>query len=401
MAEQFRRWYSEGARHVEAPSDLEHREFAFLPFGGRTMFRHISFDEESQLRRYLSENAPAHAYHSIAYYRAPRAEMSEKGWQGADLVFDIDADHFDLPCQREHDRWRCRTCGMRGVGKPPELCEGCGKATFETETWLCEGCLRAAKYETQKLLDILIQDFGLSPSTDLIVNFSGNRGYHVHARGPKVRGLSQQSRREVVDYMMGTGIDPQYHGFSPRVRGGNPVIAEGGWRGRLGKALYDYLTEASEESITGLKLGRSSTKNLLEERDAILRLLVESHPSSISRYIDPKSLGMLTEAVVERQAADIDTVVTTDVHRLIRLSNTLHGKTGWLAQRVPLDKLADYDPLESSVAFRGGTEKLHVRWAPRFRIGEDWYGPYEEEDVEVPMAAAIFMLCKKGARVSR
>jgi len=143
------------------------------------MFRHISFDDVGQLRRYLVDYAPAHTYFSAAYYEAPRAAMENKGWQGADLVFDIDADHFDLPCQRIHDKWTCRTCGMEGTGHPPEKCPGCEKAAFIEEGWLCGQCLEAAKYEAQKLLDILIQDFGFSQSEELSVNFSGNRGYHV------------------------------------------------------------------------------------------------------------------------------------------------------------------------------------------------------------------------------
>jgi DNA primase small subunit len=102
---------------------------------------------------------------------------------------------------------------------------------------------------------------------------------------------------------------------------------------------------------------------------------------------------------VKEQAADIDTVVSTDIHRLIRLPNTLHGKTGWQVQTVPVDRLADYDPLTSAIAFKEGTERVYVRSAPKVRIGDTEYGPYSDEAVEVPTAVAMFLLCKKGARV--
>ena len=399
VTEQFLRYYAAGADNVEAPTEIKRREFGFLSFGGRSMFRHIGFDGTQQLRKYLVDYAPAHTYFSAAYYEAPRAAMENKGWLGADLVFDIDADHFDLPCQETHDRWRCRTCGKEGTGHPPETCPSCGKATFKEDGWLCEHCLEAAKYEAQKLLDILIQDFGFSQSSELSVNFSGNRGYHVHVRSPTVKGLDQLARREVVDYIMGIGLEVEFQGFARRAVGGGPTMAEDGWRGRTVKTLYDLIGEVTPEALKELKLGRVATQNILESREEILGLLTENHPSSIVKYIDHKSLDRLMETAVKEQASAIDTVVTTDLRRLIRLPNTLHGKTGWLSQEVPIDELADYDPLSEAIAFKEGAEKVYVGRAPEIRIGYETYGPFEDERVELPLAVALFLLCKKVARV--
>jgi DNA primase small subunit len=407
VAEHFHRWYMANARTIPAPTEIRSREFAFLQFGGKTMFRHIGFPDESSFRRYLYENGPAHSYHSSSYYQHPEGDMSRKGWIGADLVYDIDADHFDLPCQHEHDKWKCRTCGVEGTGKPPEVCK-CGKATFEEESWLCEHCLQAAKHETQKLLDILIQDFGFSPSSDLVVNFSGNRGYHVHVRSQRIRNLDQSGRREIVDYILGTGIKPEYLGFNPRAKGGRSTLAEEGWRGRAGRALYDFIASIHPEEIKKLKLGRKITHLLIEERDKALTILEESHPSMLLKAVGVgdeqrllADLSHLMEMAVKEQAADIDTVVTTDIHRLIRLPNTLHGKTGWQVQTIPLDSLPDYDPMTSSIAFQSGEAKIYVRHAPKVRIADTEYGPYEQETVMVPLAVAIFLLCKKGARIEQ
>jgi len=401
IAERFRRYYLTEAQRIQAPPDIRQREFGFLSFEGRGMFRHIAFDDVLDLRRYIVDNAPGHVYNSSAYYEAPEADMEWKGWLGADLVFDIDADHIDSPCKADHDKWRCRSCGEEGVGTAPDGCPRCGKATFEEENWLCHRCLDTAKYEAQKLLDILIQDFGFSPAGDeLEVNFSGNRGYHVHVRSPHIKGLNQISRREIVDYIMGIGINPTFQGFKS-MRDGPSTVAESGWRGRSVKALYDYIAGTTPESIKALKLGKASTTNLLENREEILGLLMKRYPSSILRYIDSKSLGRLMGNAVKEQASAIDTVVTTDIHRLIRLPGTLHGKTGWLAQNVPIDELEDYDPLISAVALTDSNEKVYVRRAPRFRMGDEFYGPYEEELVELPLAAAVFLLCKNAARLER
>ena len=110
-------------------------------------------------------------------------------------------------------------------------------------------CLGAAKHEAQKLIDILIQDFGYSPSEEMTVNFSGNRGYHVHVRSPNARGLDQLARREVVDYILGIGIQAEFQGLIGRRTASNQAVRHGGWRGRSTKALYDFVAAATQEDV--------------------------------------------------------------------------------------------------------------------------------------------------------
>jgi DNA primase small subunit len=399
VAEKFREWYNQMYEKVEAPTNFRSREFAFLRFDNRTMFRHMGFTDIDDLRRYLRDNTPAHVYYSSAYYEKPQASMDKKGWLGADLVFDIDADHLDLKCQIDHDRWRCRECGREGRGKPPELCE-CGKATFITDTWLCEDCLQTTKYEAQKLLDILIEDLNFDPNTEVLCNFSGNRGYHVHVLSEKIRTLGQNERRELVDYILGIGLIPEYLGFSERMRGGDSNLTEQGWRGRSVRALYEFLLQLNQENIPNLKLRREEWDRILEEKETILDILLNKHPSNVTQIIKLSTLNRVMEEAVKLQAAQIDTVVTTDVHRLIRLPRTLHGKTGWQVQPIPLNRLPDYDPLKSAITLKGDELELYIKWAPRFRIGTHYYGPYEEEKVNLPLEAAIFVLCKKGGRIT-
>ncbi len=233
------------------------------------------------------------------------------------------------------------------------------------------------------------------------MNFSGNRGYHVHVRNSVVRGLSQIARREIVDYIMGIGIQVEYHGLSPRAAGRGPTMADGGWRGRTVKTLYDFIGRVTLEDLKDLKLRRAAAKHIVEDKEEILNLLVQGPPGGMVKYIDNKSLDALMEAAVKDQASAIDTVVTTDLRRLIRLPDTLHGKTGWLSQRVPIDDLADHDPLSEAIAFTEGTERVLVRRAPSIRVGEETYGPFEDEVAELPLAVAIFLLCKRAARVER
>ena len=54
--------------------------------------------------------------------------------------------------------------------------------------------------------DILLGDFGLDEK-DLLITFSGGRGYHVHVRTPEVLSLPSGARRELSDYMTGKGLN--------------------------------------------------------------------------------------------------------------------------------------------------------------------------------------------------
>ena len=92
-------------------------------------------------------------------------------------------------------------------------------------------------------------------------------------------------------------------------------------------------------------------------------------------------------------SAKIDTVVTTDIHRLIRMPETLNGKTGLRAAMVDLDRLEEFDPFDVPVVFEG-TQRVHVMEAPALRIRNQELGPFADENVELPLAAAVLLVAK-------
>ena len=150
-----------------------------------------------------------------------------------------------------------------------------------------------------------------------------------------------------------------------------------------------------------MRLSGRATKSITDDKERLLTTLMNKHPSNVTSLIDPKSLKTVLERAVKLQASEIDTVVTTDIHRLIRLANTLHGKTGWQVQTIPYGSLPDYDPLTRAAVITGDPVPLEFRWAPKIKINDVEYGPYEDEQAELPLSAALFYLCKKGARLRR
>ncbi len=385
----FAEYYHEHSNEIQPPTSMEKREFGFLTFKEKMMIRHKGFRRIEDLRRFLETTAPSDVYHSSAYYENPEESMEAKGWLGADLIFDVDADHIETPCKNEHDKWTCLKCGEKRTGQTPENCPKCGSQKFEEETWLCEKCLEAAKSETIKLIDMLTSDFGFIDK-NLAVCFSGHRGYHVHIEDKKVHSLDQQARKEIVDYIRGTGVDAKYQGIRQisEVDIG-PDLHDPGWRGRLARGVYDFLAAANPEQLK--KIGISK-----REATALLKARHTKAPWSVAG-VGVATWMKIAECAISSQAASIDTVVTTDLHRLIRLPATIHGKTGLKVVTIETGELEAFDPLKEAIAFAKGTMSIRITEAPAFRLGEQTYGPYRDEKVELPTAAAMSLLCKKVA----
>jgi DNA primase small subunit len=402
VVEEFRKYYRSMDTPLLALKEFQQRELAFLQFGEQMMIRHMAFRDEEELKEYLAYKTPAHVYYSSAYYSNPMDQnMNRKGWLGADLVFDIDADHIPTPCKSDHDIWLCLDCKSEGRGFPPESCPNCGKKRLDTRTWVCERCLGTAKDEIFKLMDeYLIPDFGLTLG-DIEICFSGHRGYHLHIASKSVRELSNDGRREIADYVRGIGIDFELQGFKalgkrePLI---GPNIHDKGWRGRVARALYSYLNRCDPKELAQVLDSKRVADNICRDKDKILRDIAES----------PSWWGGLSKEAVERFnrvaavavkeiVCNIDERVTIDIKRLIRYPNSLHGKSGLVARSLSYADLEYFDPLRDAVAFKGGTIKVYVKDVPRIRLGEEEIGPLKGAVVEVPKAIGIYLLCRGAA----
>jgi DNA primase small subunit len=393
----FLQYYTQCFDQVRVTPKFEEREFAAFLAKEKVMIRHKSFRSPSELQAFLCSTIPSDVYYSGAYYEQPDApEMNTKGWIGADLIFDIDADHIPTLCGKVHDEWTCGKCGFRGRGELPEKCPSCGGEKFENSTWPCEVCLASAKMETTRLLDALTRDFGFSEK-EVHLFFSGHRGYHLHVEGEAVETLDAVARKEIVDYVCGLGFDAALHGLDDK-----SVTTLGlkdvGWRGRIARGMYNIVLTAKMEDYQRMGLNRNTVETIMKNSDAISKNLNESRPLML-KGVGPETYRKLVEYSKKSQSAKVDTVVTTDIHRLIRLPGTLHGKTGLKKVEFPIAALDDFDPFKSATAFRGGSATVLVSKAPEFRLGDEAFGPYRNERVELPTVAALLLVCKRRAEV--
>ena len=363
------------------------------------MVRHKSFRTSQDLALFLENTAPSDAYHSTAYYSRPEESMENKGWLGADLCFDIDADHIPTACKAIHDRWTCKDCGATDVGSPPDVCPKCRKERIDEETWLCEQCLDKARAEAIKLVDMLEGDFGLSKN-DMNAFFSGHRGYHLHVRADEIRQLNDTERKEIVDYALGLGLALNLHelrqGTSKGMKFEIDNVSNLGWNGRLAKGLLDIMSNSNERELADLGLKRSAIKNMIETRERISKEELATTMWKTLYTIGPKTWQKIAERAIYESSVKIDTVVTTDIHRLIRLSGTLNGRTGLKVVNAPLADLERFDPFKEAAALVG-EDTVYIKEAPQFRLGEEVFGPYQKEKRTLPRAAAVLLVCKGKA----
>jgi DNA primase small subunit len=363
------------------------------------MIRHKRFSGIDNLRSVLAEVVPSDVYHSCAYYENPDFDMDKKGWLGADLVFDIDADHIPTSCNKIHDEFKCAKCGFTGRGITPETCPVCGGTKFETKTWPCELCIKSAREETAKLLDILTNDFGFSLE-ELHVFFSGHRGYHVHIENEDVQTLDSMARKEIVDYITGLGLtilDKDLKRKRGKRQSKKFYLHNFGWNKRLKLGMQNFLLTATKEDLKNVGLKCNA---LLRNKETIIkRCIIDGRWESVSG-VSVQTWLKLAEYVKDLQSSKIDTVVTTDVHRLIRMNGTLHGKTGLKKVEFSAKSLQEFDPFAEAVAFKKGEIKVLVSDVPEFKLGGQTLGPYKNEAKELPIAAAVMLICKGRAKVT-
>lgn len=399
---EFERYYREHRNAIMIPHQFENREFAFFWFSREGALRHTRFGTPEELTQFIINESPAHAFYSAAYYDAPDApQMPLKGWRGADLIFDIDADHYDLPCQQQHDSWKCLDCGQQNPGHRPDRCFKCNSTRLQEFKWMCEACLNKAKEDAIKIIEnFLIPDLGVSKS-DILMVFSGHRGYHIHCFTPALQSLGSQERREIVDYICGTGLDLRLHGVAQNSyglpQGPNPSLP--GWEQKLAAGIRQLFQQPQQlNNIPGLRANQIQI--LQNEAQMVLNHLQEEPP----RYITPKGIGEKTwqtiaEFVIELTGAIVDEPVTTDIHRLIRLPGSLHGKTGFLVKKLPLLDFKDFNPFRDAQVFTG-TATVLIHDSPEFTLEDAFYPPMREIKKELPLSAAMLLLCKGVAEIA-
>ena len=358
----------------------------FIPWGGAPPDRHRAFSNKNSLHSYLRSRAPHSCFHSTAYYQDPsQLKMAEKGWLGADLIFDLDGDH--LPGVSDNDF--------------PAMIE-----VIQGQAWRLWN-------------EFLEPEFGFKEKYAQFT-FSGHRGFHIHVRDPSLMHLDSNARREIVNYIRGEGIDIQ-----------STISDNSEWGRRALQGIDSTLAKLSRISS-----GQTGKGALLDELHGILKIRANSpqvnlksssrasieelakladNEEKISRLKNDPNLAVFgpkctpifwelvkgDSSVVIGTAGETDEVVTVDTKRVIRWVGSLHGKSGLRVTELPLERLDPdssdkFDPLSEAVVFKGGNVKVRtIAEDVTAEISGHRVEPARGDEIEVNESMAMF-LCLKG-----
>ncbi len=403
LRDAFRRYYR--SHDVPPPPDLERREFGVGDYGRKIVRRHMAFVSGREFRKYLRDEAPLYISYSVGYFERPDATpMEAKGLLGADMIFEFDADELGL--FSPNDVWICPHCGARGTvrdlkGFKVGVCPRCGDPVKVIMFPDPEREARLKEEVDTLVKDFLLDDFGLSRS-EIALNFSGNRGYHIHVRSPALRELDKEARIELVEYVTGQGIDVRYFFDVSQMPPRGPRPEDPAWRGRIAHGIIRLISSAKDASdLVRMGVEPPLARRIMRDRGGIVERIKNGvWPLVDSRSEDAfASISALVKALSPFLGKEIDTNTSVDIHRLIRVPDSIHGSTGLLAKRV--DRLERFDPYRDAVALPERPYlRLHVDFAPEFEFAGESWGPFEDKNVELPLHVSVFLLSKGVARWS-
>ena len=173
-----------------------------------------------------------------------------------------------------------------------------------------------------------------------------------------------------------------------------------GWNGRLKKKMRYFLETLRIYDLSQAGLNTRCSDMVLNNRGLVIKRCFEDNLWNIKDF-GFETWSKLAEYIKNTAVAQIDTVVTSDIHRLIRANGTLHGKTGLLKVEFPVKELDTFDPFVEAVAFKEGTAHVLVSDAPEFKLSGETFGPYKQKKVELPTAAAVLLILKGRAEVQK
>ena len=385
----FRKYYR--ANMPILPDRFTRREFGFMFFDRTYVQRHMGFARPDDLRRFMTGQVPSHSYYSTSYYRKPDAPtMDEKDWMGAELIFDLDADHLD----------------------------GAKEMTYSE-------MLVQIRSEMMHLVDsFLLDDLGFTED-QVHITFSGGRGYHAHVRTPDIMTLGTHERRELVDYITGSGLNIDWVfpynrvPTSQVVTGGGvrtnvakdrliPPADSGGWKKRMRNGLMDVVNDLCDVDPKVFKkdypsIKGSKTDTLVKAQEELRKtrgILFEKNTMAI---LSPSTQNILVKIMKEdmahRLSGEVDEPVTADIKRLIRLPGSVHGKSGLRVTPISRQELTDFDPLQMAVPDEYSDEEVKITMRKPSKL--DMKGQHFDLDGEtmVPEWAAVFLIGRKMADI--
>jgi len=369
------------------PDDLYVREIALQPIDSENYIRHLSFSSIYELRSFITKKIPRHLYYSSARYQEPaNPSMDEKKWMGSDLIFDIDANDL-LQCKEGENIIQfkfCKNCGYISFNLDEKNCPNCNLMLNKFEH-VDPYCIELSKNYVKKLMDIIERDFGFN---NYEVVFSGHRGFHIIVNLPiEYKFMTAEERREIVSYIRIeendikaiiselTNYDKIKHYISLP-----PQVIDGGIRRRI---AIEIVKRCNNRIIHNFVMGLTQTINYHEVKEFY------------------KDLLNIIYEIVKEISIPIDTKVTMDITHLIRVPNSINGKTGWIAHAIKNRDLENFH-LEPSMLSPFNNIKMRIKMLidiPNIKVIDKNFKYKKNEELVIDASYATYFIFKGLAKI--
>lgn len=292
------------------------------------------------------------AFASTAYYLDPHIKAhTKKGHLGTDLVFDVDA-----------------------------------KPVSDRLNWLYDVCFR-----TSQLVDILVNELGFKKE-EMILDFSGNKGFHITIDNPEYKSLSKVDRTQLIHYITGE-----------KVKRADLAFGKGGWNKRFTSYLNNLSClmknhsidnpNANTKTLESLGLPKTTAKKIgdLMKQPTKRELL----PKGRLGFLDAKSIASLQSHFFNQQKEGlqlVDKVCTTDMYRIFRIPGTIHPKTGFVSTRLHIDDIDNPAVIIDKVKRAGGLTMTTIDLEKEVTEDFDQVKVWPAGTHEVPRWLALHLL---------
>ena len=311
------------ALEVIGLTDFEKREFGFQVVKDNAVkfIRNISFENPESLKKYILETIPLAIYVGAIYSEGPnyfaQKSIQNLDWIRRELIFDIDLTEYDS----------VRPCSC--IGKN-QACEYCWELINVSIKWIQE---------------TLEEDFGVK---DIRWVFSGRRGVHAWILDRSMSLLDDDQRSAIVNYLTFFKGDGESAKISPSAKFSSR------YQERVKKIIYDsFFNHTTIEQLEKLGFSKQRANVILEQRDKLgisnqfYSNFVYSTDKS-SSFVPSQNLptrDKINQNILLRWSPRLDTAVTIDLRRILRMPGSVHGESGKRVRFLNYDELEFFNPL--------------------------------------------------------
>jgi DNA primase small subunit len=213
------------------------------------------------------------------------------------------------------------------------------------------------------LFNYLKTDIGI-PQDSFTTYFSGNNGFHVYIENVQFEALDSFARSDLAGYLMGIGIIPESFGLRKNPTGKHGIRFRKtnfsyGWRRRIADKINIDSPPKIEKLVEKMG-GYSGFKTFLQET--------------------AMSLGV-----------KLDPQVTSDVHRIFRLSGSLNSKSG--LAKIQVTNLDSFDPFSDACLLSKDPITVSIKCPVVLSLKGKTF-KLSRETTTLPTYAAIYLMCK-------